>query len=992
MSTFRLICTRLCMPGSQRLLTHGYAMTFAEKIFMPACFTNNHYIKYFSCLGLLLFLSAAGMAQTLKGVVTGRDGQLPGASVQVRSSGTGVTTDLNGSFALNTRTTGKVTILVSYIGHTPREVEVDIHTGINDAGTIELSPLQSKLGEVLVKGTMAPSQARALSIKKNAGAIMDVMAADAIGKLPDRNAAEAVQRMQGVAVARYHGEADAATVRGTPFAWTSTLFNNSRLPSANVLGSRNSVLDAVPSEMIQYVQVAKAITPDMEGDAIGGSINFITRTAPAKRQLNVSGAGGYNTFSRNATYNGSLVYGDRFLNDKLGVMVAGAIWDRQWGTDAFEVSYNTGLANPIQQKSVNTAMLKRYMGKRQTYGVNVGLEYKFNAANTIFFRGLADKFNDIRPVYESYVDYTNSRYQYNYRYSYYQTTLNGAELGAEHQLTPGIKIDWRISDYYTKYFLETPPTNSSKGLPIATFRQKISSGFNNLSSDGKMYWYFDSPDGKGGDPAHFDPGVNNPAETMDPSKLTLQQLVIAQLDTREEDRVAQLNLKVNVTDKLNIKFGGKYRHKDREGSYGSNIVYLPGAALGIPNSPALLTLNQLQREQFPEKGGFFKEMGGNYNALMIDPLTKQQLFDLYDTATLRRNGFSNFTSAANATNIYNGTENVTAGYVMAEWSITNKLQLIGGIRNEYTSMTLHGSKASVSGTPAVTTISAATVKNTYNALLPMLHLKYSLRDNAILRAAYTRTFVRPNFSDMTPGQSIDNTKSPVTITRGNPDLKPTFSDNFDLMGEYYFDNIGLLSGGVFYKRIQDVIFTDRSFYTEEGVNYMATQANNLDNASLLGLEAGISKRLSFLPGWWSGFGAELNYTYIHSEVNVPRTTVEPKIVDKTSLPNQSKHLFNAILFYERNGIMIRLAGNYRGASVESINQQLGKDFYIWTDKNFTLDASATVNLTSRIRAFVELNNLTDEPLRTYMGDKRRVTATEWYGRRGQAGIRWDIIK
>ncbi|WP_222597146.1 TonB-dependent receptor plug domain-containing protein [Chitinophaga pinensis] len=105
---------------------------------------------------------------------------------------------------------------------------------------------------------------------------MDVIAADAIGKLPDRNAAEAVQRVQGVAVARYHGEADAATVRGTPFAWTSTMFNGSRLPSANVTGGRNSVLDAVPSEMIQYVQVAKALTPDMEGDAIGGSINFIT--------------------------------------------------------------------------------------------------------------------------------------------------------------------------------------------------------------------------------------------------------------------------------------------------------------------------------------------------------------------------------------------------------------------------------------------------------------------------------------------------------------------------------------------------------------------------------------------------------------------------------------------------------------------------------------------------------------------------------------------
>lgn len=943
-------------------------------------------------LGLLLAITAAVQAQTIKGVIDGREGHLPGASVQAAGIKTGTATDLNGSFTLNVHTTGKITLLVSYIGHETKKLELHVKSGINDAGNILLSPTGGKLGEVLVQGTMVPSQVKALSIKKNSLAIMDVIAADAIGKLPDRNAAEAVQRVQGVAVARYHGEADAATVRGTPFAWTSTLFNGSRLPSANVLGNRNSVLDAIPSEMIQYVQVAKAITPDMEGDAIGGSINFITRTAPAKRTLNVSAAGGYNTFSKNATYNASLVYGDRFFKDKLGVMVAGAIWDRQWGTDAYEVTYNTGLPDPVQQKSISTVLLKRYMGKRQTYGGNVGLEYKFNAANKIFLRGLMDKFNDIRPVYESYVDYNNSRFQYNYRYSYYQTVLNGGELGGEHQLSPKVKMDWIVSDYYTKYFLETPPTNDNKGLPIATFRQKINGGFNNLSADGKRYWGFDSPQGIGGDPLHFDAGIKNPAEVMDPAKLTLQQLVIAQLDTKEEDKTAQLNFKVNASSRVNLKFGAKYRHKDRSGMYGSNIVYLPGAALGIPKSPDLLVLDKLQRENFPQQNGFFQGMGGNYSSFIMDPLTKQQLFDLYDTAALRKNGFGNYTSASNATNIYTGTENVAAAYAMAEIDLTDKLKMIAGVRNEYTAFTLHGSKATAAGTPKVTTLTPVTVNNNYNALLPMLHLKYSINEQANLRAAYTRTFIRPNFTDLTPGESVDNTGSTVTITKGNPDLKPTFSNNFDLMGEYYFSNIGLLSGGVFYKQIKNVIFADKNYYTENGNSYVVAQAKNLNNASLAGLEAGVNKRFDFLPGFFSGFGAELNYTFIHAAVDVPRTTNGVKVSDRTSLPNQSKHLFNSILFYERKGVMVRIAGNYRGASVETLNQQLGKDFYIWTDKNFTVDASATVSITRAIKVFVELNNITNEPLKTYLGDQRRIASTEWYGSRGQAGIRWDIIK
>ncbi len=968
---------------------------------MQSIYTPKMAAKRSKPIGLaLLLVAGAGIAnaQTIKGVVTGKDGQLPGAVVKTADSKTGTTTDLSGSFTLDAQTTGKVKIVVNYIGHDPKELDLDLKTGVNDAGIIELSGEKTHLGEVVVTGTLAPSQAKAFSIKKNSNAIMDVLAADAIGKLPDRNAAEAVQRVQGVAVARYHGEADQATVRGTPFAWTSTLLNGSRMPSANVLGNRSTVLDVIPSEIIQYVQVAKAITPDIEGDAIGGSINFITRTAPEKRVLNVSAAGGYNTFSQDATYIGSIVYGDRFFNNKLGVIVAAAVWDRQWGTDSYDFTYNTGLADATQRKSINTVMLKRYMGKRQTFGANLGLEYKFNASNKVYFRGLADKFNDIRPVYESYVDYTNSRHQYNYRYSHYQTVLNGGELGAEHQLSSKLKLDWAVSNYSSRYFLETPPTNPNKGLPIATFRQKITGGFTNLSSDGKMYWDFDSPDGRGVQEGRFDAGLKDPNEVMDANKLTLQQLVIAQLDTKEEDKTGQFNLGIRASAKVNFKVGAKYRHKYREGSYGSNYVYLPGAALGIKDAPALLTLAQLNRDEFPVRAGYFNNLEGNLNQYIVNPLSKQQLFDLYDPANLQKNGFRDLTPATNPTAIYDGTEDVTAGYAMAEIDATSKLRIIAGVRNEYTAFELHGSRAVTQGTPAKTVIEPTTVSNSYNALLPMGLLKYAVNEHFNIRAAFTRTFIRANFTDLTPGESIDNTKNPIVITKGNPDLRPTFSNNFDLMGEYYFKNLGLISGGVFYKDITDVIFTNRTFYTQDGDNYIMSRADNLSRASLYGFELGINKRFDFLNGFWSGFGVELNYTNINSETEVDRLVANATgtgfttVKDKTSLPNQSKDLFNAILFYERGGIMVRLAGNYRGPSVESINQQLGPDYYIWTDKNFTVDASATVSINKNLRAFVELNNLTDEPLKTYMGDKRRVTMTEWYGRRGQVGIRWDIIK
>lgn len=933
-------------------------------------------------------------AQTIKGTVVGQtNGALPGANISIEDTEARSVSSLDGDFNLLSPKLGEISIRVEYIGYETKVFQVVIKEGTNDLGYITIAPDEKQknaqvkdIEQVVISRPNALTQAKAYEIKKNNNAIMEVIAADAIGKLPDRNAAEAVQRVQGVAVARYHGEADQATVRGTPFAWTSALFNGNRLPSANVLGNRSFVLDVVPSELIQFVQVSKAVTPDMDGDAIGGSINFITRTAPAKKTLSVSGAGGYNTFSRNGTYNGSLVYGDRFFKNKLGILLSGAIWDRQWGADAFDVTYNTGAANDVQRKSINSVMMKRYMGTRRTIGLNGGLEYKFNSDHKIFFRGMFNKFDDIRPVYESYVDYTNSRYQYNFRYSHYQTELYGIELGGEHSLSSKLNLDWMISDYQAKYFLDTPPSNEIKGLPISTFRQKITGGFTNLSSDGKRYWGFDSPNGIGGEYMDYTSDTANPAEVMNADKLLLSQLVISKLDNNERDKIARVNFKYEVNPNITLKVGAKYREKERNSSFGYNAVY-------VPTTSSLLSLSSLTTTEAPKGSEFLSGMHGNFNQYIMNPPTKDQLFQMFSPEFLQQNAFGNFSNAeTNATSVYTGEENVFAAYAMGEIKAGENLKIVGGFRNETTRLTLNGSKATKEGSPATSVISESVVESNYNAFLPMLHLRYNFSPKANIRFAYTKSFIRPNFGDMSPGSSIDNTSNPFRITRGNPDLEPTFSHNFDLMGEYYFNNIGIISGGAFYKKISNIVFSDTSMLNIGGTDYMVTQAKNLQDSELIGFEAGINKRFDFLPGFWNGFGVEFNYTYIDSQVEVPRMANGVQYFDKTTLPNQSKSLFNAILYYESNKIMIRLAGNYRGKSVETINQNLGPDYYIWSDKNFTIDFSASYDISKKVKVFIELNNLSNESLRLYMGDnKKRITSNEWYGSRGQMGIRWQIF-
>jgi TonB-dependent receptor len=930
-------------------------------------------------------------AQVIQGKIVAKDGALPGATVRIKGSNQAAISSEQGDFRLNAAKASQLTLHFSFIGYADLDTTISVPASGVSLGNILLKPANSTLGEVIVTGFVAGSQSKAYSIKKNALAIMDVVVADAIGKLPDRNAAEAIQRIQGVAVARYHGEADQATVRGTPFSWTSTLFNGSRLPSASVYGTRASILDAVPSEMIQRVEVSKALTPDMEADAIGGSINFVTKTAPTKRVFNVSAAGGYNAFSQNGTTNGSLTYGDRFFGGKLGIILTGAFWDRNWGTDSYDVSYNTGSAIALDRTSINSIMFKRYMGKRQTSGLTFGIEYKFNNNHKIFSRGLWDKFDDIRPVHESYVDYTNKRYQYNYRYSHYQTALNGFEVGGEHYFGDKLKVDWLASDYHTKFFLETPSTNGTKGLPIATFRQRINGGFIGLSSNGKKYWNFDSPDGIGQDPMLFDPMLGNAAEVMDPTKLTLQQLVIYGLNTEEADKNLQVNFSHETSEKLKLKAGLKFRSKSRDASFGTTAVWVPNAALGIPGSPALVPLSSLTREEFPIGAGYFNELELDYSNMIMKPLTPQALFDLYSSAALTANGMRDVSPASNATLKYKATESVASAYVMGEYKVAENITLVGGLRSETTFLSLDGNKLSATkvGTTTTNTVTPIKQENQYTNLLPMFHAKMALNEKSNLRFAYTSTFSRANFSDLNPGENIDMTQSIPTISRGNTALKPTKSQNFDLMYEHYFDNLGIVSGGLFYKKLQDIVFSNRSIETISGTNYVLTQATNISDGNLFGFEVGVNKRLNFLPGFLSGLGVEANYTHIQSEAKVP--VIGTSRYDVTELPNQSKHLYNAILFYEKNGVMIRLAGNFRGASLETINQSLGKDFYTYTGKNFTLDASASVQVSKRIKAFVELNNLNNEPLKTYLGDERRVTMVEWYSSRGQAGIRWELF-
>jgi len=974
-----------------------------KKMILTKTRLNPRIYLIFVCLALSSFnLKAQEQTATVKGTVIDDYGALPGAEVFVKGKKIGTSTNLDGKFELKNLKADDYVLTVSFIGYKKTNIEVSTSAGEKlDLGNIKLLRDENQLDEVVIKQTYRPSQARALTLQKKSAAIMNVLASDAIGKLPDRNAAEAVQRIQGVSIERDHGEGRYVSVRGAPIKWNSNLINGNRLPSAlgtsdNIgQGSDRSVpLDIFPSELIKYVKLSKAITPDIEGDAIGGSVNFITKTAPGERMLNVNLAGGYNNQAQDGSYNASIIYGDRFFDDKLGVIVSAAALERNWGTDNFEASYNAGLEDPVQQFSIAQLELRDYLGVRSTFGFNIGAEYDFDDYNKIFLRGIATSFEDDEKSREYLYLFNDDAAQIRERKAVFGTYLTGGEIGGKHELNDKLSLNWKGATYKTKANLSSTPQpnpNENGGLLFAVFRQE-NMAYQGLSPDGYKYLKGDAPSGVTGDASdNIQPNAANPLSN---DQLFLEQLLLFEQDSEEEDFIGQVDLEYKKSNKLKFKAGAKFRNKTRTEGSPLNI-FLPGAVAGVPDSQ-LTFLNSLDTESFPSNGGFLTELGENYNDQLVDQITQSQLLELYTPESLSNINAIDIrqdeNNPASAASFYKGTENVFAAYAMLTYEINDKLTFIGGIRNELTEVDYTGNRVLVDENqdPQIVKTKGG---NTRNAFLPMAHLKYSPDDNTNLRAAYTRTFARPSFGSLNPGTTRNDALR--SISSGNPDLKPTFSDNFDLMGEYFFDNVGFLSAGVFYKNITDDIFNSTSQQVINGQVYTVTAPKNSESGYLFGFEVGLSKRLEFLPGFLSGFGVEANYTFTDSEVDVPvfnvndAGEVEKEIINQP-LPNQAENLYNISLFYEKYGILARIAANYKGKNVVGFSE-FGPQHNRWYDKNLTVDFSGAYAINDKLRLFVEMNNITNEPLRYYHGNASRPEQVEYYSFRGQLGLSYKLF-
>ena len=707
----------------------------------------------------------------LRGRIIDKENQtLPGASIFIETLHMGVTSDVNGFFTLSNLEPGTYTVKVSYVGYTPVEMKLTIPKG----KTLERDFVLNEgveLQEVVVGGAFQ-GQRRALSTQRAMLGMGHVVSADQVGKFPDSNIGDALKRIPGINVQYDQGEARFGQVRGTSADLSSVTINGNRIPSAEG-DTRNVQLDLIPADMIQMVEVNKVVTPDMDADAIGGSINLVTKNSPYKRFITATAGSGYNWVSDKAQLNLGLTYGQRFFNDKLGVMLSASYQNAPSGSDNVEFIWDKDVESG--EATLTDYQIRQYYVTRERQSYSAALDWVVNANHKFTFKGIFNNRNDWENRYRLTLKDLNmddDECKINNKATVRIQTKGGTPdnrnarlerqrtmdftLGGEH-LFGRLSADWSVN-----YARATEYRPNERYIDYQLKKQKF-----NLDLS-RERWPLATP--------------QEGSKMLLDEDFSLKEVTEQQEDIQEEDLKAKIDFKLPLTKGAwgnSLRFGAKFvrKSKDKEIDF---YEY-------TPIDEKAFDQESLASAVYQNRDGFMPD--NNYQPGRF--VSKEYLgaLDLNNPARFEKEQVPEEL----ATN-FNARETVTAGYLRFDQKLGKKWELMAGLRLENTHVKYKGSQYD-----AVDDVTTRTdyQSDSYLNLLPSLLAKWNVSDDLKLRGSFTPTIARPKYAALATNISIDRNDNEITL--GNPGLKPTKSYNFDLSAEYYFRSVGMVSAGLFYK-------------------------------------------------------------------------------------------------------------------------------------------------------------------------------------------------
>lgn len=953
----------------------------------------------------LIFMCGSLYGQgTMKGTVQDSLAEYPlvGANVYLVGTSLGNATNIEGEYRITMIPEGSYIVKISYIGYKPKEIQVNIQSG----RTLELDVMLLEdivTSETVVVTSQALGQAAAINQQLASNTIINVVSEEKIKELPDANAAEAIGRLPGVALSRSGGEANKVVLRGMSDKFSSITVDGVRMAPTDA-NSRGFDLSSISQGTLAGIELYKALTSDMDADAIAGSVNLVTKKAPSIRELRIDAKGAYNDLNKEyGQYDFQLKYGERFFNDFLGVQVTGNLEQRDRSRERYNIDYSSTLYQNGSNYDLTDLTLTFTDEIRERKGVGLLLDFNTPDEGTIKISNLFNSTN------RDYIEYTRN----------YPT--DGDEL------------------YYTA---------RNREQDIETFNSSINGdnwllGFN-------VAWTLSFAQSKTEDPFDYEldfyepsvlDGDGNPISAMSPlptnlrrgpveeiQNYALNNFNIAHLYTgyfREQknldrEKTANLNFsrEYRISDLLSgaFKFGGKYRNKSRFKEQSEDFA--PYYVQSFPDEQMIngvrvpKNFGGTRYAGLETIGGvkipyayFLDDVPQNrdlYDKYSLYPLINREAMELWwelNKLGVNDNGKPEYQiNKEIEAQYYKITERIAAGYLMNTLNIGQNVTFIAGVRveNEDNDYTSRYSPITLGGFPVPDgSLRDTTAAHNETVWLPNFQLNIKPLEFLNVRFAAYRALARPDFNDrlenyIARGKGTFYTNNSLIV--GNPDLKAAKAWNFEVNTSLFGNDIGLFSISAFYKDIKDMYqLIDGSQYigqaplTELGINWRNPFGNTDYNlrypynsskpTRVWGFEVEHQANFRFLPGLLKNIVFSYNFSIVRSETYVPTqrvvtdTIMQPpprppvlqeRIINyenKQKLQGQPEFFGNVALGYDINGFSGRVSLFYQGEYNQSFSPDGTSDGVI--DEFVKIDVALKQDLFGFLSIILNLNNITN---------------------------------
>lgn len=869
------------------------------------------------------------------------------------------------------------------------------------------------LEEIVVTGVRA-SVRKALETKKAADSIIDGVSSEDIGKFPDNNLAEALQRIPGVAIDRQGGEGRYVSINGLGPEYALTLLNGRQIASSEP--GRSFSFDTIASELVAGINVYKTANANIPEGGIGGTIDVLTAKPFDYEGLKLSGslAYQYDENSEKGSPQASFVFSNRFMQDRLGVLAsfshqerwgrthsATMSWDRNFFVDPNTLYYVEDTRDEAWRPwSLDYTVEEHH---RERDGGTIALQFQANDQLTFSLDYLYSRFNvksvtdsggtylwavqdTDRNVVDAHGSYTTldvatgldlASFAFGNRITYRPTTTQ--VLGFNTAWTPSERFSGKFDVAWSKAETDNDGKNQDQTLEM-------------LNQPGYMVIVPDT-----GIPYH-DLSMSITPGPAYANQLRARQVGFSGTHTEAQNKEAKADFSVSLTDDMQLLFGAAYAKQEK-----SNTTY------ATPNAIRRLYHKNAEGQQvgtdtiirgMVDAGGNIEGANIHFPIYLIDgDALRAWMADPVNLANRTVNagagGLAQFVANGRSwapvlsTSSFAITEDDLGVYVDLKLSrqvADMPLDVVAGVRYSRTQLTSQGYSRTLidlvreSGTTGgfLTPIYAEDApaikqgENTYDYFLPSLNAKLGLTDELVLRAGASRTMTRPTLDDLTPTLNIGGTFVTQRSASGdNPELKPFISTNFDASLEWYYDPLGSIAVAGFYKDTTNFIVRTSQLETIDTVadaayrSFLINRPRNAESAKIKGWTIGWTHALDM------GLGLQANFTKVDSKAEVSSLGyfAVPGISDTANL----------VAFYERGPLEARLAYNWRSKFLTNPGVP-GTTLPSTTDDYYQIDGRIGVLFGPAIQASLEGVNLTNEKVRSYRQYKNQFAGYFDYGR------------